>query len=153
MGTRQQIVDFLLEQLTGVRDATVRKMFGEYALYSTGKVVALVCDDQLFVKPTDAGRKFIGTVTEGEPFPGAKPWFLVEGDQWEDGDWLSELIRVTANALPTPTPKSAPSRTAKPKAKAKAKAKAKPKGAAKPRAASRPRAKAKAKPQRAAKSK
>src|SRR6478752_7006874 len=123
MGTRQQIVDFLLEQMTGVPDATVRKMFGEYALYATGKVVALVCDDQLFVKPTDAGRKFIGTVTEGEPFPGAKPWFLVAGDQWEDGDWLSELIRLTAKALPTPKPKSASSRAAKPKAKSKSVAK------------------------------
>ena len=106
MATRQQIVDFILEQLSGVPDVTARKMFGEYAIYSTGKVVALVCDDQLFVKPSDAGKRFIGTVTEGEPYPGAKPCFLIEGDQWEDGDWLSELIRLTANALPMPKPKA-----------------------------------------------
>lgn len=30
-------------------------MFGEYAIYSNGKVAALVCDDRLFVKPTLAG--------------------------------------------------------------------------------------------------
>jgi TfoX/Sxy family transcriptional regulator of competence genes len=112
MGTRQQIVDFILEQLSGVRDATARKMFGEFALYSAGKVVALVCDDQLFVKPTAAGAAFIGTVTEGAPYPGAKPWFLIDGDHWEDGDWLSELIRLTASALPMPKRKSAPRRPA-----------------------------------------
>jgi TfoX/Sxy family transcriptional regulator of competence genes len=113
VATRQDIVDFLLEQLSGVPDVTARKMFGEYAIYSTGKVVALVCDDQLFVKPSDAGRKFIGRVTEGEPYPGAKACFLVEGDQWEDGDWLSELIRVTAKALPMPKAKTAPRRSAR----------------------------------------
>lgn len=112
MGTRQQTVDFLLEQLSGVRDATVRKMFGEFALYSAGKVVALVCDDQLFVKPSEAGQAFIGKATEGAPYPGAKPWFLIPGDQWEDGEWLSELIRLTGNALPMPKPKSVPRRSA-----------------------------------------
>jgi TfoX/Sxy family transcriptional regulator of competence genes len=34
-------------------------MFGEYGLYSSGKMVALVCDDALYVKPTAAGRAFI----------------------------------------------------------------------------------------------
>ncbi|HKO53247.1 MAG TPA: TfoX/Sxy family protein [Polyangiaceae bacterium] len=109
--------------MSGVPDVSARKMFGEFALYSTGKVVALVCDDQLFVKSTDAGRRFLGTVTEGVPYPGAKPCFLIEGDRWEDGDWLSELIRLSANALPMPKPKSKPKATAKPQPKSKPKAK------------------------------
>jgi TfoX/Sxy family transcriptional regulator of competence genes len=119
MATRQHVVDFILEQMSGVADASARKMFGEYAIYSKGKVVALVCDDQLFVKPTDAGRNFIGTVTEGAPYPGAKPWILVAGDRWEDGDWLSELIQLTAQSLPVPKPKSAPRAVQAKKLKAK----------------------------------
>ena len=63
MATRQLIVDFIREQMSGVPDLAARKMFGEFAIYSLGKVVALVCDDQLFVKPTEAGKRFIGTVT------------------------------------------------------------------------------------------
>ena len=39
-------------------------MFGEYAIYCDGKVTALVCDNQLFVKPMEAGRSFIGEVVE-----------------------------------------------------------------------------------------
>lgn len=142
MASKQDNVDFILEQLTDAGDVSARKMFGEYAIYCRGKIVALFCDDQLFVKPTDAGRAFIGKVSqvkEGPPYPGAKLWFAIGGDHWEDGEWLSELVRITERALPPPKPKS-PKKTklvarAKPKAKARAKAPVRAKPA--------PRAKAK----------
>jgi hypothetical protein len=38
-------------------------MFGEYAIYCDGKVVALVCDDQFFLEPTAAGRALLGRVS------------------------------------------------------------------------------------------
>jgi TfoX/Sxy family transcriptional regulator of competence genes len=104
MATDKDFIDFIVDQLENAGVITYRKMFGEYALYSDGKVVALVCDNRLFVKPTDAGRKFIGTVVEGPAYPGAKPSFLIE-DKIEDREWLSELIRITAEALPMPKPK------------------------------------------------
>lgn len=76
-------------------------MFGEYALYCDEKVVALVCDDQLFVKITEPGRAFVGKkYEEGFAYPGAKPSMLIEGDLIEDREWLSDLIRITAGALP-----------------------------------------------------
>lgn len=80
-------------------------MFGEYALYSKGKVVALVCDNQLFIKPTDAGKSFIGDVVEAPPYPGAKLAFLIQ-DKIEDGEWLTQLITLTEKELPMPRPKS-----------------------------------------------
>ena len=82
-------------------------MFGEHALYAGGKLVALVCDDQLFVKPTEAGRAWIGAAAEAPPYPGAKPCFLVPGDRWEDVAWLSELMRITAAELPMPVKRKA----------------------------------------------
>ena len=84
---------------------TYKKMFGEYALYSDGKVVALVCDNQLFVKPTEGGRSFIGDVVEAPPYPGAKMSFLIE-DKIDDREWISELIRITAKELPKKNKKS-----------------------------------------------
>jgi TfoX/Sxy family transcriptional regulator of competence genes len=68
--------------------------------------VALVCDDQLYVKPTEQGHALIGTPEMAQPFAQAKPYFLISGDLWEDGDWLAHLIRATADALPTPKPKA-----------------------------------------------
>jgi TfoX/Sxy family transcriptional regulator of competence genes len=79
-------------------------MFGEFALYYDEKVVALVCDNQLFLKPTAAGRSMLGEITEAPPYPGAKPHILV-GERLDDQDWMSSLIEVTANELPTPKPK------------------------------------------------
>jgi TfoX/Sxy family transcriptional regulator of competence genes len=105
MASRQSTVDFLLDQITGAGDVTARKMFGEYGLYCDGKMVALVCDDQLFVKPTPSGRAFAGAVPEGSPYPGAKPHLLISGERWEDGEWLGELIRISAAELPLPAKK------------------------------------------------
>ena len=77
-------------------------MFGEYALYYDIKVFALVCDNKLFIKPTVAGREYIGKeLIEAPPYPGAKPSFLI-GDKLEDRDWLKELVKLTVKELPEP---------------------------------------------------
>jgi DNA transformation protein and related proteins len=97
-------VEYVCDQMSGAGRVTSRKMFGEYAVYCGGKVVALVCDDQLFVKPTPGGRSFIGEPVEAPPYLGAKPAFLIE-DRLDDREWLSGLITVTARELPAPKPK------------------------------------------------
>jgi len=85
-------------------------MFGEYVLYCNDKVVALICDNQLFVKPTNAGKLFIGKVIKKPAYTGAKSSFLIE-DQIEDRDWISNLISITEKELPTPKPKSKKKKT------------------------------------------
>ena len=104
MGSDLDFVEFVRDQINRECAITFRKMFGEYALYSKGKVVALICNNQLFVKPTDAGKKYIGDYVEGLAYPGAKPSLLIQ-DQIEDRDWLSRLIVITENELPSPKPK------------------------------------------------
>ncbi len=104
MASDLNFVEFVVDQLEIAAEISYRKMFGEYALYCKGKVVALICDNQLFVKPTEAGRSFIGNVVEASPYPSAKPSFLIE-DQIEDRDWISNLIILTEKELPTPKPK------------------------------------------------
>ncbi len=105
MATQQSTVDYLLEQLSSLSHIRTHKMFGEYALYCDEKVVALVCDDQLFIKITEEGKKLAGdSYKEGAPYPGAKPYMLVD-EKIEDAEWLSKLIRTTADLLPMPKPK------------------------------------------------
>ena len=104
MASDQDFVDFIVDQLEDAGDITSRKMFGEYAIYCDGKVAALVCDNRLFVKPTEAGRSFIGDVVEAPPYPGARNSFLIE-DGLEDREWISDLVRITAKDLPEPKPK------------------------------------------------
>ena len=81
-------------------------MFGEYALYLDGKVVALICDDQLFLKPTPEGLAYLGSVSEAPPYPGAKYFYLLSAEL-DDPERLSGALRVTARALPEPRPKPA----------------------------------------------
>jgi len=103
MPTKQSTIDYLLDQLSDLPNVRTRKMFGEYALYCDEKVVALVCDDTLFVKITAAGREFVGKYyEEGYAYQGAKVSMKIDGDRVEDRAWLRELIAITAAALPIP---------------------------------------------------
>ena len=106
MSSKQATVDFILEQIATAGSVSARKMFGEYAIYCDGKVVALVCDDKLFVKPTDAGRAIAGSVENAPAYPGAKPSLLIPAETWDDADWLADLIRTTSRSLPSPKPKA-----------------------------------------------
>ena len=104
MASDLDFVKFFVYQSEPGGDVRERMRFGEYAVYSNDKVVALICDNQLFIKPTEAGRTYIGDVTEAPPYPGAKNSFLI-GDKVEDGEWLTELVVLTENELPKPKPK------------------------------------------------
>ncbi len=103
MASDQKFIDFILDQV-GSPQVTYKKMFGEYGLYLNDKLFGLVCDNKLFIKPTQSGRAYIKDVVEAAPYPGAKPSFLIE-EKLEDRDWLKKLITLTANELPEPKPK------------------------------------------------
>ncbi|NTU57430.1 MAG: TfoX/Sxy family protein [Chlorobiaceae bacterium] len=104
MASDPVFVDYICDQIREAGSIAFRKMFGEYAIYCDGKVVALVCDNQLFVKPTIAGRSFVDRVDEAPPYPGAKPHFLV-GEKLDDREWISHLVSITGRELPLPKPR------------------------------------------------
>jgi TfoX/Sxy family transcriptional regulator of competence genes len=119
MATSETTMKFLLDQLSDLPDVRARKMFGEYALYYGEKVVALVCNGQLFVKITAPGKALVGDrYAEGFAYPGAKASILVGTDELDDHERLTELIRVTAAALPAPKPKKPRAPAAKAKGRA-----------------------------------
>ena len=74
-------------------------MFGEYALYLDGKVVALVCDDQLFLKPTPGAQSALPDCPHGPPYPGAKLHLLV-ADALDDPDLVIAALKAIAADLP-----------------------------------------------------
>ena len=104
MGNDPDFIQYVCDQIDRSCDVSYRHMFGGTTLYSKGKVVALICENQLFVKPTDAGRDFIGDVTEAPAYEGSKNFFQI-GDEIDDTEWLTELIRRTEKVLPKPQPK------------------------------------------------
>jgi len=100
----QAFVDFIVDQVQSGCDLTYRHMFGGTTLYAKAKVVGLICDNQLFVKPTEAGRAYIGKPVEAPAYEGAKKSFLIE-DGIENREWLTELLVITENDLPAPKQK------------------------------------------------
>ena len=60
MSSDLNFVEYILDRINRAGRVSFKKMFGEYAIYCDEKVVALVCDNQLFVKPTVGGRSTIG---------------------------------------------------------------------------------------------
>jgi TfoX/Sxy family transcriptional regulator of competence genes len=104
MASNLSFVEYVVDQFEEDCSVTFKMMFGEYGLFSQGKMFGLICDDRLLFKPTEGGAAFIGDVVEAPPYPGAKPCYLIEG-QIEDGEWLSELARITTRELPLPKPR------------------------------------------------
>jgi DNA transformation protein len=104
MASNVGFVEYVCDQMRDAGRVRFRKMFGDFAIYCDDKVVALVCDDQLFVKSTSGGRAYIGAPVEAPPYRGARPAFLIE-ERIDDREWLAGLIAVTVRDLPAPKAK------------------------------------------------
>jgi TfoX/Sxy family transcriptional regulator of competence genes len=107
MSTSQSTMDFLLDILSDSKQVSARKMFGEYCLYYAGRPVGLVCDEQLYLKPSEAAKRLMKTPDEGAPFPGARPHLRISPDDWDERGWMNALVRATFDSLPPPKPPGA----------------------------------------------
>ena len=103
MASSKEFVDYIWEQLQDAGEITSRKMFGEYTIYCDGKVIGLVCDNQLFLKVTKAGEEILTDCEKAPPYEGAKPCFLIEDT--EDRELLGRLVRASYEEIPAPKPK------------------------------------------------
>lgn len=107
MATRKETAAFILQQL-GLPDRfSARAMFGEYALYADGRPVALICDDQLFVKIMPASAALEGSCERAPAYPGSKDHYLVPEDMISGGGKLAGVLLRIAEALPAPGVKRA----------------------------------------------
>ena len=106
MSTSQSTMDYLLDILSDSKQVSARRMFGEYCLYYAARPVGLVCDDQLFLKPTDAARALMKAPEEGMPFPGARAHLRLGPDDWDDRALMNALVRITFDSLPPPKPRA-----------------------------------------------
>lgn len=102
MASRQDTAAFILEQLGRPDRFSVRPMFGEFALYADGKVVGLICDDQLYVKILPGSAVLERTCERAAPFPGAKDYYLVPEIGISGDRSLPELLLSVAVVLPFP---------------------------------------------------
>lgn len=100
MSTQKETVEFILEKLGEPGRFTMQAMFGEYALYADGKVVGLVCDDQLYVKILPESAELDGLCEKDEAYPGSKKFYVVEESELSKLKHLPEILLDIAKSLP-----------------------------------------------------
>ena len=111
MATRKDTVDFILSKLRHEGRFSARSMFGEYALYADGKTVALICDDRLYVKVLPASAELSPICEQGNPYPGAKPYYIVDEGQLSTLERLPLVLFKIAEALPAKRTRAKPKAT------------------------------------------
>ncbi|MCC2955921.1 TfoX/Sxy family protein [Massilia sp. IC2-477] len=104
MATEQSFVDYVAEVAGLGSRLTHKKMFGEYALYLDGKVVAFACDNSLYIKPSKAVAALAPDLPQGPPYPGAKDYPIAD-ELLDDPEALRRLLEDTAALMPLPKPK------------------------------------------------
>ena len=73
-------------------------MFGEYGLYCDEKIVALICDDTLFIKPTAISPSFFTDADLAPPYPGTKDYYAVPGDRLDDHECSGRSSHAAPNS-------------------------------------------------------
>ena len=119
MATDASFIEFVCDQAQLGSALSVKKMFGEYGIYLDGRMVALACDNSLFLKPNDAARALLKREPDAAPYPNAKPHFRID-DLLDDPPLLRRLLWETAAQMPVPKPKPAKNAAKKTAAKAPA---------------------------------
>lgn len=100
MACNADFVQYIVAQCSGAGDITTKKIFGDYGIYCNGKLFGLICDNHLYVKPTEAGRAVLLKVDFRPPYEGAKDYFYIA--DVDDRDYLSNLVSETYKVLLEP---------------------------------------------------
>jgi TfoX/Sxy family transcriptional regulator of competence genes len=104
MATEPGFLDYIAEQAGLGARLSHKKMFGEYALYVDGKVVAFACDNSLFVKPSAAADAVAPELPKGPPYPVAKDHVVADA-LLDEPERLRRLLLETSVLMPAPKPK------------------------------------------------
>ena len=103
MASGRSLLDYVLEQLSGLEDVTYRPMMGEYIIYYGGKVMGGIYDDRFLVKPTKSAVALMPESRYEIPYEGAKEMLLVE--DIDNREFLMKLFEAMYDELPTPKKK------------------------------------------------
>ena len=97
MASNADFVQYIVDQCSGAGEIAVKKMMGDYCIYCDGVLFGLICDNNLYVKQTDAGKAVLDEVVLRKPYPGARDYFYITNV--DDRDYLASIIRAAVPEL------------------------------------------------------
>ena len=90
MASSKDYLVYVLDLLRDVPDVTYKKMMGEYILYKHNIIFGGVYDDRFLVKKTKSLSNI--DFKEVVPYPNAKPMLLIDTEDSEEIERISNLI-------------------------------------------------------------
>lgn len=99
MASSTEFIDFVCSQIAEVGIVRAKKMFGDYCLYYNGKVIGLICDDYLYLKPLPQLQPLLHECDQRmqPPYDGAKPHYVIS--DVDDRDYVSLLVKTVAESI------------------------------------------------------
>ena len=95
MASTKDYKDFVIGQLSSLKNITYRPMMGEYILYYNDVIFGGIYDDRLLVKKTENNKKYY--MEESIPYKGAKAMYLV--DDIDNEQILKDIVLDTYEDL------------------------------------------------------
>ncbi len=105
MATSKEFYDYVMENLQKAGDVSSRKMMGEYLVYYQKKLVGDICDNCLFLKPTESVLRLFPDAERAYPYEGSKTLMVVVEDV-ENTEFMRELLDAMYEELPEPKVKA-----------------------------------------------
>lgn len=103
MACTNEFIDYICELTRDAGEIAAKKMFGEYGLYLDGKFVALMCDNQFFLKDLPPCAALYPEAERVPPYQGGKPALRIT--DLEDRDRLCAALRGTWERTAYPRPR------------------------------------------------
>lgn len=107
MATSKEFHDYIVENLQKAGDISTRKMMGEYLVYFRKKLVGDICDNCLFLKPTESVRRLLPDAERAYPYEGSKTLMVVAEDV-ENTELMTEILNEMYRELPEPKKRKVP---------------------------------------------
>lgn len=104
MATTREYHDYVMDQLSRAGEFRSIRMMGEYCIYLREKVAALLCDNQLLLKPTPSVLARLPDAERVYPYEGSKTLMVVL-EELETPETLADLFEAMYGELPDPKPK------------------------------------------------
>ncbi len=104
MATSKEFHDYVVESLRRVGDVSTRRMMGEYCIYYRGKLIGDICDNCLFLKPTESVLWLMPDAQRAYPYEGSKTLMVVV-EAIEDTELMRNVLNRMYEELPEPKKK------------------------------------------------
>lgn len=99
MATSKEFHDYIVENLQKVGEVSTKKMMGEYCIYYQGKLIGNICENCLFLKPTESVLRLMPDADRAYPYKGSKTWMVVV-DEVEKKELMAEVLNEMYKELP-----------------------------------------------------